>query len=60
MQPLTSFCQHQPEEISCVSVSCSPGGARPQSITVPAVVRAERMRGWAEEEGAGGRGRGGG
>lgn len=24
VQPLTSFCQHQPGEISCVSVSCFP------------------------------------
>lgn len=46
VQPLTSFCQHQPEEISCMSVSCFPSGAQPQSITVPAPVQAGRMRGW--------------
>lgn len=46
VQPLTSFCQHQPEEISCMSVSCFPVEPGPSPSQVPALVQAERMRGW--------------
>lgn len=45
MQPLTSFCHHQPGEISCMSVSCFLVEPGPQSITVPALVHAKGMGG---------------